>query len=205
MIPFRIKLAGFLSYKEEQEVRFGGAAVWMLAGTNGSGKSSVFDAVTYALFGHHRGGSQNAAELINKDSSALAVEFDFKLDGRLFRAKRTLRRSQKGAIAGTQQMFALPKGAADDSDAWEAVEKLRTALRHAHVVTACELLASYQAAHPEDTTAHFIFNPAGATRDRGTGSMPTGESGCAARPPGRPRPIRTEGRGASFAPRSEDH
>ncbi len=122
MIPFRIKLSGFLSYKEEQEVRFGGAPVWMLAGTNGSGKSSVFDAVTYALFGHHRGGSQNAAELINKESSALAVEFDFKLDGRLFRAKRTLRRSQKGAISGTQQMFALPKDAGDDADEWEAVE-----------------------------------------------------------------------------------
>lgn len=122
MIPYRIKLSGFLSYKDEQEVRFGGAAVWMLAGTNGSGKSSVFDAVTYALFGHHRGGSQNAAELINKDSSALAVEFDFKLDGRLYRAKRTLRRSQKGAISGTQQVFALPKGEADESEEWEAVE-----------------------------------------------------------------------------------
>ncbi len=121
MIPHRVKLSGFLSYTDEQDIRFGGAAVWMLAGTNGSGKSSVFDAVTYALFGHHRGGSQNAAELINKDSSALAVEFDFKLDGRLFRAKRTLRRSQKGAISGTQQMFALPKGVADDSDAWDAV------------------------------------------------------------------------------------
>jgi histidine ammonia-lyase len=32
------------------------------------------------------------------------------------------------------------------SFAWEAAEKLRTALRHAHVVTACELLAGYQAA-----------------------------------------------------------
>ncbi|HEY6276548.1 MAG TPA: aromatic amino acid lyase, partial [Streptosporangiaceae bacterium] len=32
------------------------------------------------------------------------------------------------------------------SFAWEATEKLRTALRHAHVVTACELLAGYQAA-----------------------------------------------------------
>jgi histidine ammonia-lyase len=32
------------------------------------------------------------------------------------------------------------------SFAWEAADKLRTALRHAHVVTACELLAGYQAA-----------------------------------------------------------
>ncbi len=105
MIPHRIKLSGFLSYKGEQEIRFDGAPVWMLAGTNGSGKSSIFDAVTYSLFGHHRGGSQNAGELINKDSTGLQVEFDFYLDGKLYRVKRTLRRSQKGAQSSTQQVF----------------------------------------------------------------------------------------------------
>lgn len=105
MIPHRIKLSGFLSYKGEQDIRFDGAPVWMLAGTNGSGKSSIFDAVTYSLFGHHRGGSQNAAELINKESNGLAVDFDFHLDGKLFRIKRTLRRNQKGAQSATQQVF----------------------------------------------------------------------------------------------------
>lgn len=105
MIPHRIKLSGFLSYKGEQDIRFDGAPVWMLAGTNGSGKSSIFDAVTYSLFGHHRGGSQNAAELINKESNGLTVDFDFHLDGQLFRIKRTLRRTQKGTQSATQQVF----------------------------------------------------------------------------------------------------
>ena len=82
MIPQRIELKGFLCYQDGQEVRFDGAAtLWMLSGLNGSGKSSIFDAVTYALFGHHRGGGQHAHELINKDSEALLVEFDFLLDG----------------------------------------------------------------------------------------------------------------------------
>jgi exonuclease SbcC len=116
MIPHRIKLSGFLSYKDEQDVRFDGASVWMLAGTNGSGKSSVFDAVTYALFGHHRGGSQNAAELINKDSTSLVVEFDFRVEGQLFRIKRTLRRGNKGTISGTQQVFV-----SQSDGIWEAV------------------------------------------------------------------------------------
>ncbi len=106
MIPHRIELKGFLCYKDEQEVRFDGAAtLWMLSGLNGSGKSSVFDAVTYALFGHHRGGGQHALELINKDSEALLVVFDFLLDGRLYRAKRTLRRNTRGGATGTQQIF----------------------------------------------------------------------------------------------------
>lgn len=116
MIPQRVKLAGFLSYKEEQDIPFEGASIWMLAGMNGSGKSSIFDAVTYALFGHHRGGSQNAVELINKDSTALTVEFDFLLDGVVHRIRRTLKRSARGTASGTQQIF---RKVADD---WEAVE-----------------------------------------------------------------------------------
>lgn len=104
MIPQRVKLSGFLSYKDEQEVRFDGSQLWMLSGTNGSGKSSIFDAVTYALFGHHRGGSQSAADLINKESNTLAVEFDFTIDKNLYRIKRTVRRRASG-VASTQQVL----------------------------------------------------------------------------------------------------
>src|SRR5580698_10496842 len=104
MIPQRIKLSGFLSYKDEQEIRFDGSPLWMLSGTNGSGKSSIFDAVTYALFGHHRGGSQSAVELINKDSNTLAVEFDFTIEKQLYRIKRTVRRRTSG-VASTQQVM----------------------------------------------------------------------------------------------------
>jgi DNA repair exonuclease SbcCD ATPase subunit len=109
MIPQRIKLSGFLSYKEEQEIRFDESPLWMLTGINGSGKSSIFDAVTFALFGHHRGGSQSAAELINKESSTLSVEFDFTVERQLYRIKRTVRRRNTG-VASTQQVLKHVKG-----------------------------------------------------------------------------------------------
>lgn len=104
MIPQRVKLSGFLSYKDEQEVRFDGSQLWMLWGTNGSGKSSIFDAVTFSLFGHHRGGSQSAIELINKESNTLAVEFDFTIEKVLYRIKRTVRRRTSG-VTSTQQVL----------------------------------------------------------------------------------------------------
>src|SRR5262245_1848443 len=104
MIPKRIKLSGFLCYKDEQEIAFDGSSLWMLAGLNGSGKSSIFDAVTYAIFGHHRGGRADAVELINKNATGLSVEFDFTIDGQLFQARRTLRRRTTG-VAGTQQIY----------------------------------------------------------------------------------------------------
>jgi DNA repair protein SbcC/Rad50 len=107
MIPRRIKLSGFLSYKDEQEISFDGASLWMLAGLNGTGKSSIFDAMTYALFGHHRGGALNAGELINKDSKALSVEFEFLVDGQPFRILRTLRKDARGGTKGTQNIFRI--------------------------------------------------------------------------------------------------
>ena len=124
MIPQRVKLSGFLSYKDEQEIRFDESPLWMLSGTNGSGKSSIFDAVTFALFGHHRGGSQSALELINKESNTLAVEFDFTVEKQLYRIKRTVRRQKNDKIASTQQVmkFVPADGSsvvADDS--WEAI------------------------------------------------------------------------------------
>ncbi len=123
MIPQRVRLEGFLCYRDPQEIEFGSSSsLWMLSGVNGSGKSSIFDAVTYALFGHHRGGgAQSAVELINKESDRLLVEFDFLLDGQLYRAKRTFRRNTRGGGTGTQQLFrcqSVPGGASR----WEAIE-----------------------------------------------------------------------------------
>ncbi|HLW68934.1 MAG TPA: SMC family ATPase [Gemmataceae bacterium] len=104
MIPKRIKLSGFLCYREEQEISFDGSSLWMLSGVNGSGKSSVFDAVTYALFGHHRGGSQGATELVTKGENGFSIEFEFTLDGGLYQMRRTLRRRATGTPASTQQI-----------------------------------------------------------------------------------------------------
>ena len=46
------------------------------------------------------------------------------------------------------------------SFAWEAAENLRVALRHAHVVTACELLMAYQAHALSDHPAPSGCRPA---------------------------------------------
>ena len=97
MIPRRITLKGFLCYRDEQEIDFDGADLWVLSGRNGSGKSAVFDAMTFALFDAHRGGKQYAARLINADSSGFQIVFEFDLGGDRFRIERGLRR---GASSG---------------------------------------------------------------------------------------------------------
>src|SRR3954452_4070630 len=112
MIPRRIVLDGFLSYRDEQAFDFDGASIWMLAGPNGCGKSSVFDAVTFALFGAHRGGQQNAEELIHKGCSGLRVEFDFQIGEAFYRIQRSVKRKGRS----TRQVYRHEPGA--DGDGW---------------------------------------------------------------------------------------
>jgi exonuclease SbcC len=119
VIPRSIRLKGFLCYQDEQQIEFDGpSTLWMLSGSNGSGKSAIFDGLTYSLFGHHRGGNQQVLELINKDSDGLSVEFDFALDGKLYRAKRTAKRDARGGTKGSQQLYRFDT----PTDKWIAIE-----------------------------------------------------------------------------------
>jgi DNA repair protein SbcC/Rad50 len=117
MIPLRVLLKGFLCYKDEQEIDFVGSPVWLLTGLNGSGKSSIFDAVTYALFGHHRGGGTDAVELINKDCDSAHVTFEFTLESKPYLIQRTLRRAKQSGVRATQLIHAL-----NSAGKWESVE-----------------------------------------------------------------------------------
>src|SRR5262245_27545347 len=73
----------FLSFGEPaSEFEFvDGELLWVLCEPNGIGKSAVFDAITYVLFGEHRGGKQKAEQLIRHGANGFEVEFDFEFDG----------------------------------------------------------------------------------------------------------------------------
>lgn len=103
MIPIRVCAEGFMSYRDRAELNFEGSSLWMLTGKNGAGKSVIFDAVTYVLYGFHRlGDNKNYSELINKNSSQMSVEFDFAVDRDLFRVKRTHQRKGRGTFQAWQ-------------------------------------------------------------------------------------------------------
>ena len=51
MRPVRLKLKGFTSFREEQDVDFQTLDLFAIAGPTGAGKSSLLDAMTYALYG----------------------------------------------------------------------------------------------------------------------------------------------------------
>lgn len=101
MIPVRVLVHNFLCFDETEdgqpiEFDFEGSALWSISGDNGAGKSAVFDAITYALFGKHRGGGQRDGQLIRKGSPTCEVVFEFRIDGELYRVRRTVGRARSG-------------------------------------------------------------------------------------------------------------
>ena len=54
MIPLKLHIAGFLSYRQPVELDFTGFDLACISGQNGAGKSSLLDAITWVLFGEAR-------------------------------------------------------------------------------------------------------------------------------------------------------
>lgn len=129
MIPMRVYIEGFMSYRDGAELLFDGAPLWALSGKNGAGKSAIFDAITFALYGISRLGKQNKKDLINQQADNLIVEFDFVLGDTFYRAKRTLPRRGRGTYqisriepprSSTGKSKLLPEPDTDTEKSFEA-------------------------------------------------------------------------------------
>jgi DNA repair exonuclease SbcCD ATPase subunit len=92
MIPHALTVENFLSFGAEQSLTFEPDRVFLLSGDNGVGKSSVFDAILFALFNGHRAGQKDLHELIHKGRDVGRVVFDFDLGDKRYRAQRTVQR-----------------------------------------------------------------------------------------------------------------
>ena len=90
MIPIKLKLEGFTSYRKAVEVDFTGFDLACISGQNGAGKSSLLDAITYALYGKARGKSD---AIINTASNAATVSLDFEYEDQTY---RVLRKNPRG-------------------------------------------------------------------------------------------------------------
>ncbi|HVN16557.1 MAG TPA: SMC family ATPase [Anaerolineales bacterium] len=91
MIPLQLRIAGFLSYHEPAELDFTSFDLACISGQNGAGKSSLLDAITWALFGQAR---KRDDSLVNLQSKAAEVSLTFQYEGNTYRVQRTLPRGK---------------------------------------------------------------------------------------------------------------
>jgi exonuclease SbcC len=91
MIPLHLSLSGFLSYRDPVELDFSLFDLACISGSNGAGKSSLLDAMTWALFGQAR---KRDEAVINLQSKAAEVAFTFAYEGNIYRVLRSLTRGK---------------------------------------------------------------------------------------------------------------
>lgn len=97
MRPIRIRLEGFSAYRKPTEVDFGEGDFFSLSGPTGSGKSSLVDAMIFALFGRvPRLGGNAVAPVITAGADRARVSFEFEVGGETYTAVRMAQRTSSG-------------------------------------------------------------------------------------------------------------
>lgn len=86
MIPLTIDIENFLAFGPKQTIDFTGDKLWIIAGENGVGKSTIFDAVTYCLFGEARGSKKE--DLIRQGTNGFRLSYTFQLGKDFYRINR---------------------------------------------------------------------------------------------------------------------
>ena len=138
MRPLKLTMSAFGPYADEVTIDFealGHEGLYLICGDTGAGKTTVFDAISFALFGEASGGDRSAKSLRSDFASAgtpTFVELEFDYRGERYRVRRNpeyLRPKQKGegmTKADHDAVLTLPDGGvvAKPSAVTPAIEEL---------------------------------------------------------------------------------
>ncbi|HET9476979.1 MAG TPA: SMC family ATPase [Dehalococcoidia bacterium] len=89
MRPIRLEVQGLTSFREKAEVDFTDLDLFAITGHTGAGKSSLVDAITYALFGEVPRVGDSIKQLISQGEDRLRVNLEFSADGGRYRVHRS--------------------------------------------------------------------------------------------------------------------
>ncbi|MBQ3688052.1 MAG: SMC family ATPase [Treponema sp.] len=94
MRPIKLLMTGFESYKEKTEIDFeklGTKGLYLITGDTGAGKTTIFDAVTFVLYGSPSG-SDRSVEMLRSHfadiNTPTEVELDFEANGKRYHVRR---------------------------------------------------------------------------------------------------------------------
>ena len=100
MVPLRLSIKNFMCYRSNvPELDLEGLHVACLCGDNGHGKTALFDAITWVLWGQSRAHTQD--ELVHQGEQDMAVELVFKALNQRYRVSRRHSKSARSSRGST--------------------------------------------------------------------------------------------------------
>lgn len=131
MRPLKIRLEGFSAYRKPVELDLSGIEFFSLSGATGSGKSSLVDAMVFALYGRvPRLGARAVAPAITAGADVARVAFDFEVGGTAYTAVRRAQRNKSGGASVKEARLqegekVIADGASEVTRAVEELLRLR--------------------------------------------------------------------------------
>ena len=112
MKPLKLILSAFGSYAGREEIDFTKVShgIFLITGDTGAGKTTVFDAITYALYGETSGRKRQGSmmrSLYAEDTAETFVEYHFLYQGQKYQIRRNpeyWRASKRRAADGSQKL-----------------------------------------------------------------------------------------------------
>lgn len=101
MRPIKLTMKAFGSYAQKTEIEFtllGNEGVYLITGDTGSGKTTIFDAIVFALYGQSSGEYRDKEMFRSryvKDDERSSVELEFECLGKRYKITRTLTTTHK--------------------------------------------------------------------------------------------------------------
>jgi exonuclease SbcC len=111
MKPQKLTMCAFGSYAGSETLDFtklGENGLYLISGETGSGKTTIFDAISYALFGEASGGARNKYQMLRSDfageNAKCFVELDFVSGGKNYTIQRVIKKLSQ------EVLLTLPDG-----------------------------------------------------------------------------------------------
>jgi exonuclease SbcC len=100
MKPLRLTISAFGPYAKEQYIDFTRLTeqIFVISGPTGAGKTTIFDAISFALFGEASGSSRDRDSLRSDfapPETETFIELEFELRGKIYKIRRSPQQEQK--------------------------------------------------------------------------------------------------------------
>jgi exonuclease SbcC len=95
--PLALAIEGLTAFRNPQQINFADLDLFVITGPTGAGKTSILDAITFALYGDVcRVKSGQLRDMVSHGATQLKVSLDFRVDGSRYRITRRLKKSGGG-------------------------------------------------------------------------------------------------------------
>lgn len=139
MRPLKLVMTGFESYKDKTEINFeelGTKGLYLITGDTGAGKTTIFDAITFALYGSPSGSDRSVEMLRSHFADAntpTVVELDFEANGKKYHITRNPdyeRKALRGEGTTKESANALLKFLSESREPVSGVSKVNTEIEN---------------------------------------------------------------------------